>query len=367
MRVLSLVACVIAGLAVGSCSRGSSPPTSPLPASAAHLSVSPDTLTVTSSSLVGTVSISTDASAGEMWRAISKPSWAALNPDSGIATTAGETVTVTADTTGLAYGDYWGTVVLAAVSDTATLAVRLSYVAPRPFFEETFDGPLDATVWRTGDLTSGMRWCDTNAGSAAGPGSWLDPSVSSCHGITQPVPFGSAVLAGGALQLSSMGSQNAFPALVSRLPGTVAIFPTTGDFRFTARMRIDHGSAWGTGLTVVRVDSTVLSGTQYLHNGSDVVLQVWADPAIGLYSAVSGTYQGVPATITPADAYHEYAFSDSAGAFTFTVDGAQVYGPVTSAMRPTAIVLGNPLFSWWGAAVWTGFTIDDVRVDRIGP
>jgi hypothetical protein len=100
------------------------------PVSPDTLAVSLDTLTVTDTSPSGTVSVSTNAPLGLAWHVAAQPAWTIVSPISGSATQAGQTVTVTANTTGLAYGNHVGSVVLASAGDTATLVVKLHYPTP---------------------------------------------------------------------------------------------------------------------------------------------------------------------------------------------------------------------------------------------
>jgi hypothetical protein len=169
------------------------------------------------------------------------------------------------------------------------------------FFEEQFTGPnLDSAAWRTEILTSGPRFCnDTTAPWA--PGHWVDEGEE-CHAVAAYSPYGSAILSDGSLHLSS-SNVRAFPVLLSRLPGAVPQFPTSGDFMLTVRMRYDRVTPWGVGLEVFQAQTTEPIGdNRPCGLPEDVLLQVWCDdPAGGItvYTAIGGSFHWV-ADVSPA-------------------------------------------------------------------
>ncbi len=238
---------------------------------------------------------------------------------------------------------------------------------PIVFFEEQFDGPaLDPAIWRTGVLTSGPRFCaDTSAPWS--PGHWVDEGVE-CHGVAAHSPYGSAVLLNGLLAMSSSNGQ-AFPVLLSRLPGSVPLFPPSGDFELKVRMRYDHVTPWGDGVAVFQAESTEpVGGTPAFGIPQNVLLHLWSGPGgvITVYTALGGSFQWV-ADAAPATEFHEFELGCVGTSFTISVDGQAVYGPVSSAMRPTAIILGNAALAFWYPTDWSWFSVDYLRVEVPGP
>jgi len=173
--------------------------------------------------------------------------------------------------------------------ENSSRSVCISWIAPDllgrngdpiVFFEEQFNGPaMDPTAWRTEILTSGPRFCcDTTAPWS--PGHWVEEGEE-CHGVAAYSPYGSATLAGGLLSLSS-SNVRAFPALMSRLPGPVPVFPASGDFTFEVRMRYDRVTPWGDGVVVAQAQSTEPVGDNWTFGTpEDVVLHLWSDPGEG--------------------------------------------------------------------------------------
>jgi hypothetical protein len=164
---------------------------------------------------------------------------------------------------------------------------------PIIFFEEQFTGPtLDPAAWRTEILTSGPRFCHDTSGPFA-PGHWIDEGVE-CHGIAAYSPYGSAVLSGGLLALSS-SNVRAFPILLSRFPGSVPVFPPSGDFTLKLRMRYDRVTPWGVGIVVVQKDSTEPIGDNYVFGpAEDILLQMWCDNPGGTDQCLHGHRRLVP-------------------------------------------------------------------------
>lgn len=227
------------------------------------------------------------------------------------------------------------------------------------FFEERFDVPtLDPSIWRTEILTSGPRFCpDSYPG---GPGHWVDEGTE-CHGVAAYSPYGSATLSGGLIYLSSTNGR-AFPDLVSRLPGPVATFPSSGDFTLTVRMRFDHVTSAGTFFDAVDVESTdpAFAPPSF---AEDVLMHVGAD---GLYSYISGSMVRIADVPSPTE-FHDFGLQCVGNMFTITIDDLLVYGPIASVMRPTAICLGNNVLAYWSPVDWTWLSVDNIRVDTDGP
>ena len=238
---------------------------------------------------------------------------------------------------------------------------------PIVFFDEEFSGPtLDSSAWRTEILTSGPRFCcDTTAPWS--PGHWVEEGEA-CHGVAAQSPYGSAALPGGLMQMSSSNGR-AFPVLVSRLPGPVEVFPPSGDFTLSVRMRFDRVTPWGVGLVVFQTQSTEPSGTLHPAGGPEaVVLQLTADdPGGGIWvnTSLGGSYELV-GVVAPATEFHEFVLDCVGTLFTISADGAVIYGPVSSALRPTAVTMGNALLAFWYPTDWTSFSVDYIRVEVPG-
>ncbi len=239
---------------------------------------------------------------------------------------------------------------------------------PVIFFEEQFNGPtLDPTAWRTEILTGGPRFChDTDEPWA--PGHWIDEGVE-CHGVAAYAPYGSAVLSGGLLSLSS-SNVRACPILLSRLPGSVPLFPAAGDFTLKLRLRYDHVTPWGTGIVVLQKESTEPIGDNYVFGPPEAtLLHIWCDNpggGITVYTALDGPIHWV-GEATPATALHEFELDCVGTSFTIRVDGEVVYGPVQSSLRPTEVSGGNDSIAFWYPTDWTSFSLDYVRVEVPGP
>ena len=237
MRRLRFLTSCLAILLVYSCGKKTTP-TAPMQGA---LSVSQDTVTVTYPVLTGTFSVSSTSSAGLAWRVGARPAWVSIAPDSGVATQAGQTITVTASTAGLAYGDHWGSVVLAAAGDTATLIVRLRYAGP-PASDTLVVSPDTVTVSSTSpsgtvsvstNSTPGLPW------SVAGKPVWtiISPTSGSATqaGQTMTVTANTAGLAHGVLLGNVLvASASDTATLIVKLlnpappaPDTLAVSPDT--------------------------------------------------------------------------------------------------------------------------------------------
>jgi hypothetical protein len=234
------------------------------------------------------------------------------------------------------------------------LLTTSSVAAPTPFFYDDFGlrskgsprfgaGLSWSSLWDTGNLTSGVRWCSEEAG-VEDPGVWLNPAQTPCKGQSAAPPYGSAYLTGASASLAAPAGR-AFPFVRAAVPS----FPGSGDFRFIVRMRIDAGLSNGTGLRVyASPDSTPVNGN--LPGGTQAIFQVWSEGVSVL---------GVPRAATPPG-YHTYRLDYIAGAYTLFIDDVQIGAPITSSARPNALWIGNPIFVWWNTDDWSDFTLDRV-------
>ena len=236
------------------------------------------------------------------------------------------------------------------------------------FFEERFDGPaLDPAIWRTEALTSGPRWCQETY-DYWGPGSWVDEGVE-CHEVAIHAPYGSATLSDGWLHFSS-SNPRAYPMLYSRLPGPVQLFPTSGDFSFTLRLRYDVITDLGSGLVVFRAQDTEPVGDDPPHGRpEDIVLHLGSAFPTGILiaTALGGSYDQLGVVPLDPTVPHEFKVEWVGTSAEILVDGEITYGPVTTSLRPTAVLLGNHPLYWYLAGQWTAWSLDEFRVETQGP
>ena len=230
------------------------------------------------------------------------------------------------------------------------------------FFEENFNGPLDASAWRTEIVSSGPRWCTSSPGSWGGVGYWIDEELP-CYGVAAYSPYGIVSFSGGMLYFSSHNGAACF-YLVSRLPGSIQLFPSTGDFTLRMRLRYTHVTSWGTFVVVVQTPSTEPSGTNPVAVPEGVLMMIGAsDGSWDISSALEGSFEQV--ALVPSTVYelHEFALDCLGTSFTIRLDGQVVYGPVSSALRPTAVWMGNPARSNNDLSDWEWFSVDYLRVE----
>lgn len=256
---------------------------------------------------------------------------------------------------------------LAALSTVAGILL----IGPSPtlgqtvmLFEDDFGGSaLDPAKWRTDILTTGVRWCDPNAGWSAGPGRWIDPATESCYGAGQAPPFGSTSVANGLADFSATAPNRGFPYTWTGPPTPGSPFPTSGDFTLRVRMRFNRIAVCGAGITVVQHPSPVPTSDNAPTSLSTVVVQIWAD-GLGLrvFGLRDGTYYEIPGTIPNPLDVHEYTITYQSGEYRYFVDGAQIHGPISSSVRPTTIAIGNPVFTYWMGCDWTAFSVDYIGV-----
>ena len=204
-------------------------------------------------------------------------------------------------------------------------------------------------------------------GSPANPGLWFDPTVEACHGLTALPPYGLATVESGVIKLSASLGARAVPYLASRLPSDQPPFPRDGDFVLTIRIRYDHISGCGTGIFVIPWADTSPTGDNASVSATNVVFQIWGDGSgVTLSTSLGGTYEHLSVAIPNQEAFHQYAVRCEGGAYRFLVDGQTVFGPVENTLRPSAIWMGNPIFSYSGCEDWSAFSVDYVRVESVG-
>ena len=146
------------------------------------------------------------------------------------------------------------------------------------------------------------------------------------------------------------------------------MFPPSGDFTFDGAHALRPCHAWGDGVAVFQAESTEpVGGTPAFGTPQNILLHLWSDPGgvITVYTAIGGSLQWV-ADATPATEFHEFQLDCAGTSFTIRVDGLTVYGPVSSAMRPTAVVVGNAGVAFWYPTDWSSFSVDYIRVEVPG-
>jgi hypothetical protein len=229
---------------------------------------------------------------------------------------------------------------------------------PAVYFEEGFDSSaLDPTIWRTEIVNSGPRWCDSYPGSIWGPGFWVDEGEA-CQGVSAQSPYGTVELTEGMVHLSSTVSR-AFPFIVSRLPGPVALFPPTEDFTFSVRIRYDHVTPWGTFFRVIQSQSTEPDGDNPPELRENLLLSISPDI---LETSLSGQWVQLYVMHDPTD-FHVISLDCAGMVYTIRIDDEVVYGPVASQLRPTAVLLGHPALAYWYPTDWQWFSVDWFKVE----
>jgi hypothetical protein len=226
------------------------------------------------------------------------------------------------------------------------------------FFADDFETSMvDALKWNTSIAIVGSRWSpDILDNQHSGPGNWQDVSTDPSHGVTQEPPYGAVTVSGGQ---ASFGADfiRAFPYIWSGPPSRPSPFPSGGDFVLEVRMKFDSFAPHGSGIHVVSWENSDPVGDNQ-PNGQNFVFGIWGDTGIGLRVTVFGEQVILPDPL----AYHEYELEFSAGEYSLYVDGVLTVPGTASNLRPNAIWIGNPVFTYWGVADWSDFTLDFVRV-----
>jgi len=221
-------------------------------------------------------------------------------------------------------------------------------------FEDNFDGiALNSSKWNTDHATSGARWC--GGLSWGDPGTWIDAKIDSCEGTPETLPYGTVMLDSGLASFSS-GLKRAFPYICSGPSNEPSPFPSTENFIFEIRMKYNSIAAHGDGIFANLWEDTMPTGDNSpLLNG---IYSIWADSANGLRTSILGqkTYIFNPLN------FHTYRLEFIDAKYSLFVDGVKKIDSIDSSLRPTAIWIGNPIFTHWGVSDWSDFTIDYVRV-----
>jgi hypothetical protein len=229
-------------------------------------------------------------------------------------------------------------------------------------FDDEFGGSaLDPTLWNTSIATGNTRWCaDSSSTQFGGPGNWQDTTTTPCNGLTQAAPYGAINVTGGLASFSS-GVKRGFPYVWSGAPSRSSFFAgpdfaASGDFSFETRVRFDSLQGNGSFLRVLNWPNTDPVGGNHPAAGSGV----FGLGGAGTITTSLLSSQG-PAVSNPG-AFHTYRLDYTGGQYSVFVDGVRVQGPVASTLRPNAIWIGNPNFTYWTLGDWTDFTVDYMRL-----
>ena len=219
---------------------------------------------------------------------------------------------------------------------------------PSNYFEDEFEaGPVSATRWNTSILTSGKRFCEP-------ANIWKVTASEPCNGKTSSSNFGGVTVSNGAASIAA-GTEYAFPYLWRGEPSQPSPFPSTGDWRFVARIRFDQLTALGTGLQIAQVADSTPTGSNARGGG---VFGLWGDSGGGVRIGLAGAGNW---TVPSNTSYHVYTLQYIGGQYSVYVDGVLRLGPAASSTVPNFVYFGNQVFAYWGAGNWTDFTVDYVR------
>lgn len=238
-------------------------------------------------------------------------------------------------------------------------SLALTQSGQSPFFQDNFNGStIDSTKWNSTFGTSGLRWCSsTVANHEDNPGTWLDPSVTPCHGITQNPPFATISVGGGSATFSSFSSMAA-PYIWSGPPSKASPFPNSGNFLLDVKMQYNQFNGAGDGFFVTSWNNTTPTGDNP-PGGQQRILLIWGDSQ-GLTVQLLGKES---TTLPNQYAIHDYSLEYADGRYSLFVDGFPVLAPVISAARANTIWVGNPVFSFWGISYWSSFSLSLVQVN----
>lgn len=223
-------------------------------------------------------------------------------------------------------------------------------------FSDDFDGTeIDATKWNADLSTSGERWCSsTTTPHHTNSGNWIDVLNNPCNGF-QTTSYGTITVNGGISSFSA-GYNRVFPYIWSGEPSRQSPFPDTGDFILNVRMKYDSLRSHGNGFHILSWSNTEPVGDNP-PGGQQYIFAVWGGSGGVLANSLAGS-----ASISNSLAFHDYRLEYIDGKYSMFVDGVLNAGPVASDLRPNTIWIGNPVFTHWGIADWTDFTIDYVTV-----
>lgn len=237
-------------------------------------------------------------------------------------------------------------------SSALGLAAAPLLADPVVHFEEAFDGDaLDPALWVEELATGGKRWCAT-------AGLWVDPALpGGCNGVQYTLPLGEVTVGGGLVSLRAPAIPSPPYLLLEGSP-----FPGEGDFQLDLAVRHDALGPHGTGIRVMAWEDTSPEGAND-PLAQNTLFLVWADSNVGIIAVLFGRRVSVPQD----GALHHYRMSYIDGAYYMDVDGETVVGPFETELRPTALWMGNPLFTDWGSADWTDFSVDFIRVNVPAP
>jgi uncharacterized repeat protein (TIGR01451 family) len=224
--------------------------------------------------------------------------------------------------------------------------------------DEFDDTQIDPAKWGT----TSLRWCDQTAGGATN-GTWFDPATVACKGLRQNPPYGQLTESGGTANFSTPTSTRAFPYIWS----TDGLLPAAGDFAIDFRMRYSAVAANGDGLRFRPWPDATPSGMNAPANPSVTCATsgVWGDSA-----GLTVNLAGKRVTLAGATAFQLYRLQYTGGKYLlFRFDAPTsawrlLIGPVETTLRIDRLWVGNPVFTWWTLAGWSGLQLDYVRVTQ---
>jgi hypothetical protein len=198
----------------------------------------------------------------------------------------------------------------------------------------------------------GPRWCTFT-------GRWFDPQEEACRGAKEQPPYGTVSADEETILLAADGTRAA-PFLWSAPPLRANPFPDSGDFTVDVRVRVEQAAGYGTGVYLLDWDPASAEGTSSPFRPP--VMQIWVDQQ-GLRVSIPGKQVGIGGVRDE----HAYRLVYEDGAYTLFVDGEKLAGPVSSALRPSAVWMGNPVFTYWAPGDWSDFRVSQLTVSTPTP
>jgi uncharacterized repeat protein (TIGR01451 family) len=153
-------------------------------------------------------------------------------------------------------------------------------------------------------------------------------------------------------------SGRTFPYLWAGPPSRSAPFPAGGNFVFEAGLQWSTLQDFGAGLILRNWANSDPAGNNPPDSTTDKVLEIWGDISSGVKATLAG--QSVP--VADPLSLHSYRLAYTGGQYTLWIDGVLKLGPTAGAVRPNAIWLGNPVFTYWNTRPWSNFDVDWLRV-----
>lgn len=219
------------------------------------------------------------------------------------------------------------------------------------FFDDFSGTSFDSSKWNISNLTNGKRWC-ADSTSNYELGVWFNLLNGTCHNLTQTPPLGQATTAYG-MGVFSSGTTRTFPYMWNGL--SQSIIPTSGNFAFETRMKFDSNSSNGTGIVVSNWESPVAEGSNPPPDSQKELFAIWSDNVIRLLDKTSQVSNL---------SWHTYRLEYKGNKYSLFIDTVKILDQIESVIHPNTVSIGNPLFAFWGAADWSDFRIDYIKVTK---